>query len=444
MALTRALGNPGAIRLAVAILLPAFAVTGILAVSPAAAHTTRYNPLAEYADWNVVSFGDTNIHAESEGPVASGGDLTFAGTNVGFKSSSAIALLTGGRVDYAGSAGSLQVNSSGSIKIGDLTGADALDTDQNNAKVNTEVVRAGAGYGSTPAVTSNHRQPATTVAAPGLFAATFSQAAADASSAAVAAAATGTCNAGEIIQPEISAGRASVSLHAGANYWNLTTDELSGLSQITFTGATTPSTQNPLIINVAGSGPVTISLNLAGARDPRGILFNLPDATSITQGGDSIDGSILAPKADYTKTSANLQGTAIVASADLGGSEEHYFPFGGFITDCVTATTPTPIPTQTPGTPVPTPGTPVPTPGTPVPTPTTPATVPTASPTTGTPSAATSKKPERSIDGAAPASAELAHTGSDVAVWIVLGTALLVAGGIITVVARGRRGKTRS
>jgi choice-of-anchor A domain-containing protein len=296
--------------------------------------TTPINPLAAYADWNVVSFGDVAIHAESEGPVAVGGNLSFSGTNVAFKTNTAVALLVGGRVDLPGSTGMLQVLSQGAIKIGDLTGSTVLDTDQNNAVVNTQVVEAGSPYASNPAVASNHHQAASTVSAPGQFAATFAQPDAITTAALVSAAATGTCNAGHVLTPAVVDGRVTVAMAPGANYWNLTTAELSSLNEITFAGAVTPSPQNPLIINVSGNGPVDLSLTLAGARDPRGILFNLPDASSITQGGDSIDGSLLAPRAAYTKTSANLQGTAIVANAVLGGSEEHYFPFGGFIESC--------------------------------------------------------------------------------------------------------------
>src|SRR6185437_8476835 len=102
----------------------------------------------------------------------------------------------------------------------------------------------------------------------------------------------------------------------------------------------------------------------AGSRDPRGILFNMPAVVSVTQSGDSIDGSILAPQASYTKSSANVQGTVIAASADLAGSEEHFFPFGGLISACDSPAAVTPTPkTTNPATPAPvtsTPATPTP------------------------------------------------------------------------------------
>ncbi|MBT2531240.1 choice-of-anchor A family protein [Arthrobacter sp. ISL-48] len=91
-------------------------------MSPAVAGpaTTPINPLAAYADWNVVSFGDVTINAESEGPVAVGGNLSFSGTNVAFKTSTAVALLVGGKVDLSQSTGALQVLSQGAIKIREL------------------------------------------------------------------------------------------------------------------------------------------------------------------------------------------------------------------------------------------------------------------------------------------------------------------------------------
>ncbi|MBT2530728.1 choice-of-anchor A family protein [Arthrobacter sp. ISL-48] len=441
---------------------------GLLSMSPAVAGpaTTPINPLAAYSDWNVVSFGDVTMNAESEGPVAVGGNLSFSGTNVAFKTSTAVALLVGGKVDLSQSTGTLQVLSQGAIRIGDLTGTTVLDTDQNNAAVNTQVVEAGSPYGSNPAVVSNHRQAASTVSAPGQFAGTFAQSDAIAAAALVSAAATGTCNAEHVLTTPIVNGRVSLAMAPGANYWNLTTAELSSLDEVTFGGPVTPSPQNPLIINVSGNGPADLSLTLAGARDPRGILYNFPDASSITQGGDSIDGSLLAPRAAYTKTSANLQGTAIVGDAILGGSEEHYFPFGGFIETCATIT-PAPVPTATTAAPVPTATTaaPVPTATTAAPVPTATATtaapVPTAPATTAAPvptatvaapvpvptATATTAAPvptATSSQAASPAvapEAALAYTGvnSQPLVWIA--AALLALGLIFTAITRRRNSK---
>jgi hypothetical protein len=80
-------------------------VFGAAAGSAAAA---TINPLADYQGFNVVSFGDLTISAESEGALAVGGNLTFHGTNAGFKGNSDPALLIGGRVDLAASSGQLQ------------------------------------------------------------------------------------------------------------------------------------------------------------------------------------------------------------------------------------------------------------------------------------------------------------------------------------------------
>ena len=431
---------------AAALTLPALALTlggGLIAASPALATTaSTVNPLADYADWNVVSFGDTTIHAESEGPVATAGTLTFTGTNVSFSAATPTALLTGGRVDFAGSSGTLRINSSGAIRIGDLSNADALDVDQNNAMVNTQVVAAGAGYGSTPAIASSHRQT-TPVSAPGLFASTFSQAKAVAASGQVAAAATAGCGTGHIVDPAIAYGSANVNLAPGVNFWTLTAAQLSSISAITFGGSVAPSPDNPLIVNVTGSTPVTLSLTMAGARDPHGILFNLPDVTSVTQGGDSIDGSILAPNAQYTKTSANLQGTAIVASAELDGSEEHYFPFTGHIDTCTQGGT---VPTE-PSTGSDTPSTPT-TPTTPTTpsTPTTPTTPTTPAGSTIPASSTTTPAPATTASDTTPFAA-LVNTGGAVATsspasaWAIIAGAgaLLLAATILLVLRRRLR-----
>lgn len=379
---------------------------------------------------------DTVIHAESEGPIATGGTLTFTGTNIGFKTSTPIALLTGGKVDFAASSGTLQVNSNGSIRIVDLSNAEALDTDQNNALVNTQVVTSGSGYDSTPALASNHRQAAASVAAPGLFASIFSQTEASSASASVSAAATGDCNAGSVLDPTISSGSVTLSLNPGVNYWDVTAAQPSEVTQITFAGAVTPCADNPLIVNVSGSAPESLSLTMAGARDPRGILFNMPQVPSIAQGGDSIDGSILAPLAHYTKTSANLQGTAVVASADLAGSEEHYFPFAGYITTCPTNGGNVPV---TPASPAPAP-TPTSTPSsTPTPTPApTPTSAPVSSPTsTATPTVGTEREwPSVATGGHATAIDSWRYA----VVWGELTLAAVLLGYGATILYRRRRG----
>ncbi|MGO4455361.1 collagen-binding domain-containing protein [Arthrobacter sp. RAF14] len=443
---------------------------GFLNVTAAQAESTttgRFNPLAEYSDWNVVSFGDTTVHAESEGAVATAGKLRFANTNIAFKSTSSIALLTGGQIDFGASAGQLQINNSGSVKVGDLSNATAMDTDQNGAQVNTQVVPTGSAYGSTPAVAANHRQAAGTVSAPGLFSRTFSQARANSTSRAVADAATAQCNAERVITPSAAGGRVSLSMTPGVNYWNVSAQDLSSLREITFSGPVSPSPSDPLVVNVSGGAEATLNLTMAGTRDPQGILFNLPGITSITQSGDSIDGSLLAPNATYLKKSANLQGTAIVAEADLAGSEEHYYPFSGYISSCgetqstAPATSPAPSVTESPSLPAteaPATTTPATTaPGVPRPSETAPAPEKTpGSPTPGQvtpshrgPSEPTSPGTASVLSSSntpvettpAPSTGELARTGAPgvTSVLLFLGGGALFVGAIVVLRFRARR-----
>jgi choice-of-anchor A domain-containing protein len=314
------------------------------ATAPEAAGT--FAPLAAYTNWNVVSFGDVTMSAESEGPVAARGNIAFTGTQVAFRdAANPVGLLTGGGVDWAKSTGTLQVLNGAGIRIGDLSTSSVHTTDDNGAAMNTALVPAGAGPSASPSVRTTVHEPAADAAAPGLFDSTFSQADAIATSRAVAAAVNGGCESVATLSP-IVAGAVQLDLRPGVNVWTVSAADLSTVRSITFAGQA-PSPADPLVINVTGGGELTLSLTMAGTRDPQGILINAPDATSIDQSGDSIDGSILAPVAAYTKTSSNVQGTVVVGSAVLGGSEEHYFPFLGRIPDCVSAA-PTPTPTPTP------------------------------------------------------------------------------------------------
>lgn len=405
------------------------------------------NPLAGYTSWNVVSFGDVTIHAESEGAVAAAGNLAFSGSNVTLHDTgNPVGLLLGGGVDWAHSTGSLKVLNNATVKIGDMSASTALDTDANNASVNTQVVPAGSAYGSSPAVATTVHQAPSDVSAAGLFDSTFSLAAARASADSVAAAATGSCNSGAVITPTISGTSATVSLGSGTNYWNISAADLSALRQITFTGSG-PSPDNPLVVNVTGGGSLTLDLVMAGARDPKGILFNGPGLTSIVQSGDSIDGSVLAPDAAYSKLSANAQGTLVVGSADLAGSEEHYYPFLGTVSPCTpTTTTTTTAPTTTaPTTTAPTTTAPTSDPTTTAPT----TTAPTSDPTSTDPATSNPTSTAGSAVGSATASGPLASTGGTVVAtrgaWLPFAL-LLVAGlllGLGVLLARGRIRLTR-
>src|SRR5262249_4066755 len=59
--------------------------------------------------------------------------------------------------------------------------------------------------------------------------------------------------------------------------------------------------------------------------DQQHVLFNFPDATSLSVAGISVQGSVLAPGADVTFSNGNLEGT-LVAGTLTGSGEFHNFP----------------------------------------------------------------------------------------------------------------------
>ena len=88
------------------------------------------------------------------------------------------------------------------------------------------------------------------------------------------------------------------------------------------------------LVNVYGD-PVAIhnvGMNLSGT-NPRMVLFNLVDATSVETSGFAWLGSVLAPYADGDFTGGSIDGRAIFGGdvVTTGGFEFHNFPFGGGI-----------------------------------------------------------------------------------------------------------------
>ncbi|MYS34292.1 MULTISPECIES: choice-of-anchor A family protein [unclassified Streptomyces] len=384
------------------------------------------NPLTGDNGFGVLVQDDAVLGStETEGSVAIGGNLTYGpGYNVALHTPGTFtapgddrptALLVGGRIDHAASSpqGVLQVLSEGYVKVGDPTGSSILDQDSNNAEVNTHIVPAGAGYDSTPRIQETVHQPTASVTdttgLPDLDAlfATFR----DRSDA------IDTCSANVILrdaegdplpdQTGFPAGTAAhVRLTEGeTNVLRLTGEQLNNLSEITFDNQPTATTPFVVDVDTTGTGGAyTWHIpNLAGVSGDQApyMLWNFPDATDITiADGDSLEGTIYAPRAHLTDLDAsNIEGTIVVRQLTAGplgddgtavdAGEIHQFPFAADI-DCDgpgPSPSPTPSPTDPTPTPTPTDPTPTPTPTDPTPTPTdsTPTPTPTPTPTAPTP-----------------------------------------------------------
>ncbi|MFF8986286.1 collagen-binding domain-containing protein [Streptomyces globisporus] len=379
------------------------------------------NPVEGNNGFGVVTESDATLGStESEGPVAVGGDLTYgggynvalntAGTFTAPGDASPTALLVGGAVDYAGSSpsGVLRVEQGGYVKVGDATGSEALSVDSNGASVNTHVVASGAGYDSTPRIELATQQPDDSVFQTGLmdFPSLFTTYRDRADLMATCANTVTLSDASGVPLPDpdnLPPGtQAYIDLAPGAtNVLRLTGAQLNNIADLTFRDQ--PTADTPLLIDVdttATGGAFTWNTpdmaGVSGADAPY-ILWNFADATSITIAeGDSLEGTIYAPRADLTDLDpANIEGDIIVRSLVAGpiagqpggpvnAGEIHYFPFDASLT-CDDGTDPTPTPTPTPTDPTPTPTDPTPTPTDPTPTPTEPTPTPTDPTPTPTP-----------------------------------------------------------
>lgn len=352
----RRLSLAGAATLTAAAAATAIAFNAAGTAPTAQAATVTYDPLAPALDFNSFVENETSlVSTESEGPVATGGNLVVkgsynvniheAGTFIAPGDAEQSGLVVGGRVDWTQDPATSVVQVHNYVKIGDLTGSDALNTDSNNASVNTHVVADGAGYNSTPRIELDTQEPLSSVeSSPIDFAAAFAQLRANASD-------LYACDAHEvemkndrmtvIPKGEVQPGtQIRITLEPGVtNVLNVTGEDLNNMTELVF--ANQPTADTPLLINVDTSGTggemdwfVKNQPGAGGGNGAPYMLWNFNDTSRLTlTGGDTVEGSILAPDADYTDLSAsNVEGQIIAKNAvhgDIGfsGGEIHQFPF---------------------------------------------------------------------------------------------------------------------
>ncbi|MGW6550760.1 collagen-binding domain-containing protein [Streptomyces sp. NPDC055051] len=447
------------------------AATLATGVHPAVAATVDVgNPVSGNNGFGVVVETDALLGStESEGPVAIGGDLAYgAGYNVSLHTPGTFrvgtdaqptALLVGGRIDYAGSSpvGVLKVLQNGYAKIGDLTGSQVVTQDSNSATVKTRVVATGQGHDSTPRVELTVEQPALSVGPhpglmdfTGLFASYRDRADALAS-----------CVANVEVQDP---GRITLD-GARTNVLKLTGAELNALSELTFLNR--PTASGPLVIDVdttATGGVFTWDVpNLAGVSgdDAPSILWNFSDATAITIAtGDSVEGTIYAPRAHVTDLDpSNIEGDIVAKAltagpldatraADVNAGEIHHFPFAADLS-CDDGTSPTPPPSPSTSEPTPSRSTsePTPSPSTSEPTPAPSTTEPSPEPSTTEPSTEPAPAPPTTEPSPEPSTTEpggygddeLADSGTSPVVYASALLAVLCAAGGLLLVRRFRR-----
>lgn len=244
---------------------------------------------------------------------------------------------------------------------------------------------------------------------------------------------------------------------SGRNVFSVPADQLEKAKEVFIkvpAGATT-------IVNVSGqdydmAAAGTTGFFLSGGQDfvlddklqsasegkvRAGLLWNFPDATEVTKNSQAAwPGSVLAPKAHLELgTAAPVNGSVWVASLHgSGGAETHHFPFTGCLPEVPGTETPSPgaTPSSTPATTPPATGTP--SASVPPSASTTPTDGPSGSATPGTPSPSDSSAPGATGDGGG--DGDLASTGSNGTIPIVIGgAAVLAAGAGLVVVARRRK-----
>jgi len=260
---------------------------------------------------------------DTEGPVATGGNLTMnglitvaahtAGTNYFNGDSEASSLVVGGRVVYKSGQG-IHLNQ-GFMKIGNSSGSSVYDRDYNNASANTRVT--SGGYDAMPRIQVQRKQPKNSVKHGGLI--DFEAAFASFESKAL----------------QLSTLDANLTINQYNKIWlandqvnvlNITGNELQALSYLTFENK--PNRNTPLIINVDASGDFEWNVfNMAGIGDQEGrfILWNFFNATTITfKGGSTIVGTVFAPKSSIIKkSSGNINGQVIAQNYYHKAGELH-------------------------------------------------------------------------------------------------------------------------
>ncbi|WP_027659926.1 choice-of-anchor A family protein [Salinispora fenicalii] len=312
----------------------------------------------------------TLIGTENEGTLAVGGDLVFAQYQLAVVSAgnffapgenNPTALVVDGQVDFVNSlpATRLQVLQSGYAKIGNLTDTFVRNFDNNNAPANTRILPAN-DYDAAPRIelVTNQSVPSVGPVSVIDFAEAFQTFRSNSTELA-------TCqntvvlqdpNGNPISSPIPPGTNAVINLSSNTtNVLNINSTDLDNISVLTF--ADQPTANGPLLVNVnttdVGDTFAWTAPNFAGIGGPeaRFILFNFPTATALTlaPGGATVEGTIYAPRADFTDLDqSNTEGSIITRTLEHRGGEIHDYPFSTTLA-CDSAS-PTASPTATPTT----------------------------------------------------------------------------------------------
>ncbi|GAB2777157.1 hypothetical protein GCM10027275_20170 [Rhabdobacter roseus] len=313
------------------------------------------NPTAAATGYGVVVQNNLTLKSgEIDGGSAAGGNLILEGTtnvtgntynNAGSRpttnsGNNFLALTIQGKVTYT-SGGGVNVNGNGWVKLCDQTGSYFFSVNGSNTRITGQSGNSNAD----PKVNINTGQATNTLQQCSVFNFTTAFTAFNATSTTLGGCANN-------VTPAFDQGSSTPKLTLQSNttnVWNLAMSgqNLGGYTNVTFNNA--PTSTRPLVITVSTAGAITWNTwSMAGIGDAEGafIIYNFPNATSLTMtGGNTIKGTVLAPKADIIKnTSGNIDGQVIGKSLVMNGGEIHYRPFNA----STTCSTPTVCPCTSP------------------------------------------------------------------------------------------------
>ncbi|HVU34701.1 MAG TPA: choice-of-anchor A family protein [Opitutaceae bacterium] len=265
-------------------------------VAVAWAQATPVN-LSEAGSFNLLTWGNASLlNSDAEGTVAIGGNATFNQYSVGTKANQALptdaSLVVGGNL----TAGNGQVYN-GSIYVGGTYSGPGYSL--NSAA--GSVTQAGLGLG----VPFDFAGARTALTAK--------------SESYGAEASTGT----SLLQWSTLTLTGS---NTDLNVFNISAADLAAASTLTIDVAA----NSHVLINISGSSATFSNKGIDGTFAATNTLFNFYQATSLNMSGIGVEGSILAPHADVSFLSGQMNGQLIANSfsgASWGVGELHNYPF---------------------------------------------------------------------------------------------------------------------
>ncbi|WP_026239498.1 collagen-binding domain-containing protein [Parafrankia discariae] len=259
--------------------------------------------------------------------------------------------VVGGQLDFAGSpaGGTVTVLGNSYAKVANLANATGLP--QGGV---TQVVPAGGGAGTTPALFINSSQPAASVAGtsgfnlPSMFA-TYRDLNSHIASCALTISLLDRNGQAPWNGTDPTA---TIPLRTGQNILNLTGAQLARSRNINpAPGSVQPSASTTLVVNVVAPGSYSFAVpnvSWQGNEPSRHVLWNFTATGTLTlpSGSNTVWGTIYAPNAALVDlSSSNIEGNVVVRTVQEGtfggvnGGEIHSAPFSNLVT-CAAAPAP--------------------------------------------------------------------------------------------------------